>query len=153
MANTYQKMYIQAVFAVKYRDAQIKHEWKEEFMCVIGQLINETGCKTIIVNGVEDHVHCFFMLKSSVSITELMKMVKSRSSKWVNDHGKTKSHFEWQRGYGVFSYAKSQFEAVRKYIQNQEEHHKKRSFKVEFIDFLEKFEIEYDEQYLFEELV
>ncbi|MFV8391936.1 IS200/IS605 family transposase [Flavobacterium sp. LB2P6] len=123
MANTYHQVYIQAVFAVKYREAVIGKEWKSILMGVIGNLINETGCKTIIINGVEDHVHCFLGLKPVVSISELMKTVKAKSSIYINDHQLTKSRFEWQEGYGVFSYSHSQVDTVYKYIANQEAHH------------------------------
>ena len=122
-------------------------------MGVIGNLINETKCKTIIVNGVEDHVHCFPGLKPVVSVSELMKTVKAKSSKYINDHSLTSARFEWQEGYGVFSYGQSQVDRVYKYIQNQEEHHKKQSFRKEYLSFLKKFRVEYDEQYIFQELL
>jgi REP element-mobilizing transposase RayT len=153
MANTYHQVYIQAVFAVKYRNAVIDKSWRPALLGVIGNLINETGCKTIIVNGVEDHIHCFVGLKPAVSISELMKTVKAKSSKYVNDNKLTKHRFEWQEGYGVFSYSQSHIDNVYQYIVNQEEHHKKQTFKVEYLDFLEKFKVAYDEQYIFEELV
>jgi REP element-mobilizing transposase RayT len=86
MANTFSQVYVQCVFAVKYRDAIIRKEWRQALLGVIGNLINETGCKTIIVNGVEDHVHCFVGLKPILSISELMKGVKAKSSKYINDH-------------------------------------------------------------------
>ena len=152
MANTYHQVYIQVVFAVKYREAVIANEWKSKVFGVIGNLINETGCKTIIVNGVEDHVHCFLGLKPTVSISELMKTVKAKSSKYINDHNLTKSRFEWQEGYGAFSYGHSQIDSVYKYITNQEEHHKKQTFKKEYLEFLDKFEVPFDERYIFEEL-
>ena len=122
-------------------------------MGVVGNLINETKCKTIIVNGVEDHVHCFLGLKPVVSVSELMKTVKAKSSKYINDHSLTSARFEWQEGYGVFSYGQSQVDRVYKYIQNQEEHHKKQSFRKEYLSFLKKFRVEYDEQYIFQELL
>jgi REP element-mobilizing transposase RayT len=153
MANTYHQVYIQVVFAVKYREAVIANEWKSKVFGVIGNLINETGCKTIIVNGVEDHVHCFLGLKPSVSISELMKTVKAKSSKYINDHNLTKSRFEWQEGYGAFSYSHSQIDAVYKYIVNQEEHHKKQTLKDEYLEFLDKFEVPFDEKYIFEDLI
>jgi putative transposase len=112
---------------------------------VIGNLINETGCKTIIVNGIEDHIHCFLGLKPVVSISELMKTVKAKSSKYINDHQLTKRRFEWQEGYGVFSYSHSQIDQVYKYIANQEEHHKKLMFREEYLEFLEKFDVPYNE--------
>jgi len=153
MANTYHQVYIQAVFAVKYREAVISKDWRPMLLGVIGTLINETTCKTIIVNGVEDHVHCFLGLKPVVSISELMKTVKAKSSKYVNDHQLTKSRFEWQEGYGVFSYSHSHIDKVYKYIANQEEHHKKQTFKDEYREFLDKFEVAYDERYIFEDLI
>ena len=151
MANTYHQIYLQTVFAVKYRNAVISKEWKSKLLGVIGNLINETNCKTIIVNGVEDHVHCFFGLRPAVSVSELMKTVKAKSSKYVNDNRLTPSRFEWQEGYGVFSYNQSQVDAVYKYIQNQEIHHQKQSFRDEYLEILKEFKINYDEQYIFKD--
>ncbi len=128
MANTYHQVYLQTVFAVKYREAVINNKWKPLLLGVIGNLINETGCKTIIVNGVADHIHCFLGLKPAVSISELMKVVKGKSSKYVNDNNLTEKRFEWQEGYGVFSYSHSHINRVYKYVLNQEEHHKKKNF-------------------------
>ena len=153
MANTYHKIYLQIIFAVKYRKAVIDIAWKQKLYGVIGNLINETDCKTIIVNGVEDHVHCFVGLKPVVSVSELLKTVKAKSSKYINDHSLTPQHFEWQDGYGVFSYSQSQVDRVYKYIQNQEEHHKKKTFRNEYLEFLKKFKVEYDEQYIFHDLI
>jgi len=153
MANTYHQVYIHAIFAVKYRKSVIKKEWRPALMGVVGNLINETGCKTIIVNGVEDHVHCFLGLKPVVSISELMKTVKAKSSNYVNDHKLTTQRFEWQEGYGVFSYSQSGIDNVFQYIANQEEHHKKQTFKEEYVALLEKFNVSYDERYIFEELM
>ncbi len=153
MANTYHQVYIQSVFAVKYREAVIDKKWKPLLMGVLGTLINETGCKTIIVNGIEDHVHCFFGLKPTVSISELMQTIKAKSSKYINDHRLTKVRFEWQVGYGVFSYSHSQIDNVYHYIANQEEHHKHQKFLEEYKEFLDRFEVDYDERYIFEELI
>jgi len=116
-------------------------------------LINETGCKTIIVNGVEDHVHCFAGLKPAVSCSGLMKIAKAKSSKYVNDHQLTKRRFEWQEGFGVFSYGHSQINQVYNYIANQEKHHKKQTFREEYLEFLDKFEVPYDMRYVFEDLI
>ena len=153
MANTYSQVYIQCVFAVKYREAIIQQAWKPSLLSVIGNLINETGCKTIIVNGVEDHVHCFLGLKPVLSISDLMKMVKAKSSKYINDHQLVKRRFEWQEGYGVFSYSHSQINDVFEYISKQETHHKKQTFREEYLAFLEKFEVPYDERYIFTDLI
>ena len=153
MANTYHQIYLQTVFAVKYRNAVITKDWKSKLFGVVGNLINETNCKNIIVNGVEDHVHCFLGLKPVVSVSELMKTVKAKSSKYINDHQLTAERFEWQEGYGVFSYSQSQVDKVYRYILNQEVHHRKQTFREEYLEFLKSFKIEYDEQYIFQELI
>lgn len=153
MANTYHQMYIQAVFAVKYREAVIEKIWKEELFGVIGNLINETECNTILVNGVEDHVHCFFGLEPKISVSDVMKNAKSKSSKWVNESGLLKHRFEWQKGFGCFSYSRSHIDRVFRYIKNQEAHHKKETFREEYIKMLKAFGVVYDEKYLFEDLI
>jgi len=153
MANTYHQIYIQTVFAVKYRQAMLDAEWRSHILAVIGNLINETGCKTIIVNGVEDHVHCFIGLRPVVSVSELMKTVKAKSSKYINDHSLTSERFEWQEGYGVFSYSQSHISNVYNYIKNQEEHHKIQTFRDEYLELLREFRVEYDDQYLFQDLI
>lgn len=153
MANTYSQIYVQIVFAVKYRKALLDKAWRSQVFRVMGNLINETNCKTIIVNGVEDHVHCFVGLKPAISVSELMKIVKAKSSKYINDHSLTRERFEWQTGFGVFSYSQIDIERVFKYIQNQEEHHRSKKFKEEYLELLKEYQVEYDEQYLFEDLI
>jgi len=152
MANTYHQIYLHIIFAVKYREAVIKQEWRSELFGVIGNLINENSGKTIIINGVEDHVHCLVGLKPVISVSELMKAVKAKTSKYINDKSLTPNRFEWQEGYGVFSYSRSQIKGVYKYIENQEEHHRKQAFKDEYVGILQKFKVEYDDQYLFKDL-
>lgn len=153
MANTYHQIYLQIIFAVKYRKAIIGKSWSKQLHATIGNLINESGGKAIIVNGVEDHLHCFIGLKPVVAVSELMKTVKAKSSKYVNDNKLTHERFEWQQGYGVFSYSQSQVDQVYAYIQAQEAHHKKQTFREEYLEFLMKFKIEYDERYIFHELL
>lgn len=153
MANTYHKVYIQAVFAVKYRAAVLHTSWRRQVQAVIGNLINETNCNTLIVNGVEDHMHCFFKLSPVISISELMKTIKAKSSKYINDHRLTRERFEWQRGYGVFSYNQRDVDMIYRYVQNQETHHEKRTFLTEYLELLKEFEIDYDNEYLFHELL
>jgi len=153
MANTYHQIYLQLVFAVKYRAAVLDKAWRANVQGVMGNLINETGCKTIIVNGVEDHMHCFVGLRPAVSVSELMKGVKAKSSKFINDHNLTKARFEWQEGYGVFSYRQRDVDMIYKYVQNQEEHHQKQTFRKEYLELLNEFEIEHDEQYIFQEMI
>ncbi|MEP7266857.1 MAG: IS200/IS605 family transposase [Saprospiraceae bacterium] len=151
MANTYHSILIHVVFAVKYRQSLIDKTWKSQLLGVIGTLVNEANCKTFIINGVEDHIHCLIGLRPSVAISELMKSVKAKSSKYINDHGLTKNRFEWQEGYGVFSYSYSDLDKVYKYIVNQEEHHKKFSFQNEYQVFLKEFNIDFQKQFTFHE--
>jgi REP element-mobilizing transposase RayT len=153
MANTYHQIYIQAVFAVKYRAAVIEKSWQSQLFAVIGNLIQETGCKTFIVNGVEDHVHCFFGLKPSISISDVMKNAKAKSSKWLNESALLQHHFEWQDGFGAFSYSHIHIDNVFKYIQSQQEHHKKQTFREEYIELLNTHKVEYDERYIFQDLI
>ena len=153
MANTYHQIYIQAVFAVKYREARISSEMNSQLMAVIGNLINETGCKTIIVNGIEDHAHCFFGLKPSIDVSKVMQIAKAKSSKWINESGIFQCRFEWQDGFGAFSYSHSQIEAVFHYIKNQESHHSKQTFIDEYIEMLQKYEVDFNKDYLFDEMI
>ena len=153
MANTYSQIYLQAVFAVKYRRAALDKLWRPQVQAVIGNLINETGCQTIIVNGVEDHMHTFFRLRPVVAVSDLMQVVKAKSSKFINDNRLTPQRFEWQRGSGIFSYRQSNVQQIYRYIQNQEAHHRKKTFKKEYIGLLEEFKIDYDEQYIFHEWI
>jgi len=153
MANTYSQIFLQTVFAVKYRRAIINKEWQGKLFSVIGNLINESTCTTIIVNGVEDHVHCFFRIKPAISVSELMKNVKAKSSKYINDNQLTKQRFEWQEGFGAFSYSHTSIHAVYNYILNQQTHHKRQNFTDEYVELLETFRIEYDRNYIFQPLV
>ena len=141
------------MFGVKYRAALLDKVWRSTVQGVIGNLINETGCKTIIVNGVEDHMHCFLGLKPAISVSDLMKTVKAKSSKYINDHKLTKERFEWQEGYGVFSYRQRDLDQIYNYVKNQEEHHQKQTFRDEYLDLMKEFEISYDEQYIFQEMI
>ena len=153
MANSYTQLHIHAVFAVKYRNAVIEKSWRTELLGVIGNLINEKKCKTLIVNAVEDHVHCLFALNPNISIDNLMQNAMGFSAKFVNDNKLTKEPFEWQNDYGAFSCGKSHLSTVFKYIQNQEEHHKTQTLREEYIELLTKDGVELDEKYLFEELI
>lgn len=153
MANSYHQVYLQTVFAVKYRRAVLDKAWRGQVFAVIGNLINETSCKTFIVNGVEDHVHCFLGLRPVVSISELMKTVKAKSSKYINDHHLTPERFEWQEGYGVFSYRQRDVEQIFRYVQNQEEHHRVKTFRKEYLSLLKEFYIVYDLKYVFQDLI
>lgn len=150
MAGTFSQVYIQIVFAVKGRDNLIGKQWKAELHKYISGIIKAKGHKSIIVNGVADHVHCFIGLKPAMAISDLVRDIKNNSSKFINEQNFIKGKFQWQEGYGVFSYAHSQINQVYNYILAQEEHHQKKTFKEEYIEFLNKFEIEYNNDYLFE---
>lgn len=150
MAGTYSQVYIQVVFAVKGRENLISREWKTELHKYISGIITEKGHKSIIVNGMPDHVHLFIGMKPSMSISELVRDIKNNSSNFINSKKFVKGKFSWQEGYGVFSYSHSQIEQVYQYILNQEEHHRKKSFREEYKEFLIKFNIDHDDKYLFD---
>jgi putative transposase len=150
MPGTYSQIYIQIVFAVKRRENLIGKNWKDELYKYISGIITNKGQKSIIVNGVSDHIHIFVGLKPSMAISDLVRDVKNNSSNFINDKNFVKGKFSWQEGYGAFSYAHTQVENVYNYILNQEVHHHKKTFKEEYLDFLQEFGIGYDEKYLFE---
>lgn len=122
-------------------------------MADIGNLINETGCKTILVNGVDNYVHCFFGLKPAKAISDIMLSVKAKSSKWINENELLHHRFEWQEGYGVFSYSRWNVDTIYHYIQNKEVYHKGESFRDEYPKFFKEFGVEFNEDYLFKELI
>lgn len=152
MANTYTQIHIQAIFAVRYRVAVIQQEWKNELYKYITGIIQAQKHKLIAINGMSDHVHVLFGMRPVQSLSDLMQDIKGSSSTWINKKKLTKGRFEWQEGYGAFSYSKSQIENVVSYIRNQEEHHKKFNFLEEYKNFLEKFNIDFDEPYIFKPL-
>lgn len=151
MPNTYSRMYVQTVFAVKYRNTLLKQPWRRQMQGVIGALINEVGGHTLIINGIEDHMHCFFGIKPSLSVSDVMQVAKGRSSKWFNEQRFTPAHFEWQEGFGCFTYGHSQVDKVYRYIANQEVHHRSRTFLSEYMQMLNAFDVAYDERHLFHE--
>ena len=153
MANTYTQIHIHFVFAVKFRRGLISNEWKAELYKYITEIIQSNDHKLLVINGIEDHIHIFVGMRPTQSISDLMKIVKQSSSLWINEKRFTQQKFQWQEGYGAFSHSKSQVETVIKYILNQEEHHKKETFKKEYLDMLQRFEIEYEEKYAYNELV
>jgi putative transposase len=150
MANTYTQLYIQVVFPVKRRECLLTKDIREKVFSYCSGIIKECEHKPIIVNGYLDHVHLFLGLNPKQSISDIVGIVKANSSKFINENSLTKNKFEWQKGFGAFSYAKSQMDNVYNYILNQERHHEKQTFKQEYLEFLEKFEVDYDEKYLFD---
>jgi REP element-mobilizing transposase RayT len=153
MANTYTQIHLQFVFAVKYRNGLIHESFKEELYQYISGIIKANNHKLLAINGMPDHLHIFIGMRPSQSISDLLQDIKGSSSKWINEKKFLKVKFEWQEGYGAFSYSKSHVNDVINYIQNQENHHKKESFREEYLKFLKVFEIEYDERYIFKELI
>lgn len=152
MANTYTQIYLQIVFVVKNRASLIHSSWKTDLYKYITGIIQNNGHKLIAINGVSDHVHLFIGMKPNQSLSDLMQDVKAGSSKWIKEKGYVNGKFEWQPGYGAFSYSYSQIDAVVKYINNQEAHHSKKTFKEEYLEFLEKFNIAFDERYIFSDV-
>lgn len=150
MPGTFSQIYVQFVFAVKGRESLIQKQWKEELYKYIAGIIHGKGQKSIIVNGMPNHLHVFVGLKPAMSIADLVRDVKNNSSNFINKSGFIKGHFAWQEGYGAFSYSQSHISKVYDYILNQEKHHKKRTFREEYIGLLERFKIEYNEKYLFD---
>jgi putative transposase len=148
--GTFTQLYIQLVFAVKNRDAVLHKNIRNRIFEYMSGIITELKHKSIIVNGVSDHVHLFIGLNPNISISDTAHDVKRSSSLFINENKLCSGHFAWQEGYGAFSYSRSQIDDVYKYILNQEKHHVKTTFKSEYIDFLEKFEIDYDERFLFD---
>lgn len=153
MAGTFSQIYVQIVFAVKGRDNLIDEEWKYELNKYIAGIIKGKGQKSIIVNGISDHIHAFIGLKPVVAISDLVRDMKNNSTNFINNKKYVKGKFSWQEGYGAFSYAHSQVEVVYNYILNQEKHHKKKSFQEEYYEFLKKYEVEFNDKYLFDWIV
>ncbi|WP_413669717.1 IS200/IS605 family transposase [Mucilaginibacter sp. Mucisp86] len=150
MANTFSQIYLQFVFAVKDRYSLISKNNKEELHKYITALIQNRGIKLLAVNCMPDHIHIFVGFKPNLLISDFAKEIKVESNEFINSKGWVKGKFKWQEGYGVFSYSQSHIDSVIKYIQNQEIHHQKRTFKQEYLELLEKFEIPFEEKYLFD---
>lgn len=150
MANTYRQLYVQFVFAVSGRKHLIPKSYKEDVHRYITGVVQARKHKMIQVHCMPDHTHLFIGLHPSQSIADLAEEVKTAATKYIKQQSWMPFDFSWQRGYGAFSYSHSHISAVANYIENQEIHHRKKTFKEEYIDFLEKFSVEYDEKYLFD---
>jgi len=152
MANTYTQIHIQCVFAVKFRQSVIESTWKERLQQYITGIVQNNDHKMISINSMPDHLHLFFGFRPNQSFSDLMRLVKGESSEWINKEKFNPSTFRWQEGYGAFSYSRSQIKSVSEYIENQAEHHRKKTFLEEYKQYLKKFEVEYDERYIFKPL-
>jgi len=150
MSNTFSQIYLQFVFAVKGRQSLITKSNKEELHKYITSLVQSRKAKMLAINCMPDHTHLFVGFKPSVLISDFVKQVKVESNEFIKSKKWNKGNFNWQEGYGVFSYGHSQIDRVCKYVLNQEQHHKKKTFKEEYLDFLNKFAIQFEERYLFE---
>ncbi|MGC8864935.1 MAG: IS200/IS605 family transposase [Bacteroidales bacterium] len=150
MANTYSQINIHCVFAVKGRENLLSDYFRDELFKYIYGILKNDNVFPLAVGGWTDHVHVFFELKPDLKISDLMRMVKASSSKWINEQGFLKRNFRWQEGYGAFSYSRSQRDNVIKYIMNQEKHHRKKTFRDEYLNLLRRFEIEYKDEFVFE---
>ncbi|MDR2804615.1 MAG: IS200/IS605 family transposase [Dysgonamonadaceae bacterium] len=152
MANIYAQIYIHYVFAVQNRLGLIQERWRDELYEYMTGTITNKGHKLLQLGGMPDHIHALVSMSPKQSSSDLMADVKRSSSLWINGNRFVSGKFSWQEGFGAFSYGKSQISDIANYIANQEKHHKKRTFKEEYLEFLKLFEIEYDERYVFKPL-
>ena len=149
MPHTYTNILVHALFSTKHRQPWLKADIREEMFCYLGGAVNALGGQSLLVNGPGDHVHMLFVQPPVLSISTLMEKVKANSSGWVKERWPDHGYFGWQTGYAAFSVSRSHVEQVKRYIRNQEEHHRKVSFQEELLAFLNKQGIEYDPRYVF----
>ena len=152
MSNTYTQIYIHYVFAVQNRRGLIQASWRDELYKYMTGTITNKGHKLLQIGGMPDHIHALVSMSPKQSPSELMADVKRSSSLWINENRLVKGRFSWQQGFGAFTYGKSQIPKIATYIQNQEENHRRRTFQKEYLEFLKKFDVEYDERYVFKEI-
>lgn len=145
MANTYSQIYVQAVFAVDGRLSLIRPEFKEELYKYITGIVRNQGQKLIAINGMSDHLHILIGLKPAMALADLVRDIKVDSSNFINKKKWVRGRFSWREGYGAFSYGHSQLDPIIRYIQNQEHHPRRRTFKDEYLTWLKKFEVPFDE--------
>lgn len=148
MPNTFSQIYLQFVFAVKHRQSLIPKQHKEELHKYITDLVQHRKVKMLAVHCMPDHAHLFVGFRPVISISDFVKEIKVESNEFINSKGWTEQRFSWQEGYGVFSYSHSHIDSVVKYILNQEDHHKKRTFREEYLEFLDKFDVIFENKYL-----
>ncbi len=149
MANTYTQLYFHIVFAVKGRQNHISKKWKDELYKYITGIVTNRNQKMMIINGMPDHIHILVGTKPNCNLSDLVRDIKANASKWINEKKFVNGKFEWQTGFGAFTIGQSQIPKILNYIKAQEEHHKKKSFKEEYIDFLNAYQIDYKNEYLF----
>lgn len=152
MANTYSQIYIQVVFAVEARQHLIRSEHKEELQKYITGIVSGLRQKLLAIHCMPDHTHILIGLKPSLAISDLVQDIKTGSSRFISSRRWAPGRFSWQEGFGAFSYGHSQLGVVIRYIQNQEKHHRVKTFREEYVNFLRKFEIEHDERFIFRDI-
>ena len=150
MANKFTQLYVHIVFSVKGRKNTLLPESKESLHKYITAIVQKRNVKMMAINSTSDHIHIFLSIRPDTAISEIVRDIKHSSSNFINEKKWTIERFQWQDGYGAFSYSHSQISSVVKYILNQEEHHRKKTFKEEYIELLKLFNINYDEKYLFD---
>ncbi len=150
MPDTYSQIYIQIVFAVKNRNALIDYNWEERIYKYITGIVQSNGQKMLSINGMPDHIHVLIGMKPTCCLSDLVREIKKSSNSFIKENKLSTYPFNWQEGYGAFSYSHSQLDNVIGYIKNQKEHHKKKTFKEEYFEFLLNFNIEFKTEYLFE---
>lgn len=148
MAQSLSKVYVHIVFHTKYSKPLIRPEVEPELYNYIGAIINANDSVPIKINGVENHIHILVILSKNIPLSKLLEEIKRNSSRWIKTKGKEYNNFKWQGGYAVFSVSARGVENVKRYIENQKEHHKKESFKEEYLKLLDKHDVDYDERYL-----
>src|ERR1035437_6814754 len=150
MSDTYSQIYIQIVFAVKGRTSLIKQSWEETLYKYITGIVQNKGQKMIAINGMPNHIHILIGMKPTCCISDLVREVKKSSNEFIKEQNFCPLNFQWQAGFGAFSYSHTEFDNVAKYIMNQKQHHKTITFKEEYIAMLKEFNVEYKTEYLFE---
>jgi REP element-mobilizing transposase RayT len=148
MASTLTNLLCHIVFSTKNREPNIPPSLQSELDRYIGGIIQNQGCQPLQIGGMPDHRHIVLAIRPDLSVSEVVRTIKSNSSKWINEQHETQGSFTWQAGFGAFSISSSQMDVVREYVRNQETHHRKMSFQQEYLAFLKKHEIAYDERYL-----
>lgn len=150
MPQSLAKIYIHAVFSTEGRQPILHDAWRDEFFTVLGGAANSLDCQSLIVGGTNDHAHILFQLARTITIADAISKIKSTSSAWLNQKRHLEKPFHWQAGYGAFSVSQSNVEAVIHYIRAQAQHHKNQSFQDEFRQWLARYQISWDERYLWD---
>lgn len=149
MANTYTQLYFHIVFAVKGRSLLISSNWSDELYKYISGIITHKNQKLMIINGIPNHVHLLIGTKPDCNLSDLVRDIKANSSKWINEKGFVVGKFEWQTGFGAFTVSQSGVSNVINYIKNQEVHHSKKTFREEYVEFLNDHNIDFNNDYIF----